>query len=488
MKSIISMFNILSIVSILFLSSCSSVVPNINDKSKTIELPVPINIKVKIKDAPLFVRSHLIKDKILNEKVSLNQQKTTLIDAINIVMPQMNIIVADSDVQLNKKISVRANKQTFKDYLQQLANASKYHISTDGKSVIIASVMSKTWDLSTLSMSSKAPQFTENKDENNAGKTVVVQNKDAPRLQLNQLDNNWLSIVTELQKMLGPKAIVTSNKKIGIISAIASPDKIKIADTWLSDLAASSVKQVHLKVSIIETSINSADGSGIDFSLLLKGNKGTFGISNEAITNINNAGSINVGTLLKTPLVLGEVNLEFLLNFLAKQGQIKVTNFPNLKIINGNSGKLKTGSKFDYIASVKSSTDQNGNIVSTPVVKTKDIGLQLELTAKISKDNKRIVVNVLPVVSSIKSINKVLTGSGQTAQEVVLLDIALTELSTQVIVKPNETVLIGGLYADSLTNNSKGLNNSFLNNIFGSFQRSQNKTEILILLTAILDV
>jgi type II secretory pathway component GspD/PulD (secretin) len=45
---------------------------------------------------------------------------------------------------------------------------------------------------------------------------------------------------------------------------------------------------------------------------------------------------------------------------------------------------------------------------------------------------------------------KLATGSGQSAQEVTLLDIALTELSTQVIVKPSQSILVGGLYADSI--------------------------------------
>jgi type II secretory pathway component GspD/PulD (secretin) len=93
--------------------------------------------------------------------------------------------------------------------------------------------------------------------------------------------------------------------------------------------------------------------------------------------------------------------------------------------------------------------------------------------------------HVLPTISTVKSATKLATGSGQSAQEVTLLDIALTELSTQVIVKPGQSILVGGLYADSIAKTSKGLNGDgdLLNVLFGSSNDSSSKKEILILLT-----
>ena len=456
---------------IIFLSACS----NTYETKVEIKEPSAITTPKTVPNTPVFVRKINIKDKILNKRININQRSISLIDAINLPMPQLVVVAKDSEVLLNKKISIRANNQRFGDYLKQLSSASKYHITINGNMVNVASKLSMSWDLSTLSMpepsDSDAP-------------AVVVQDENAQGApQLINSQSDWQSVVTQIENILGKDATVSFNERLGSVHASSTPDKIQLADNWIKELITGSQKQVFFEVAIIETTLNNSSGTGIDFSLLNKGSNGDFGISNLSQTSIAGAGIISIGTLLKTPLIFGDINLEVLLNLLKKQGQVKISNHPNILITNGGSTTLKTGNNVDYIASVDSSTDQNGNIVTTPVIKKQNTGLSIKLTAKISRDNKRITVNVLPKISAIKSSTKLATGSGQSAQEITLLDVSLTELSTQVIVRPNQSILVGGLYADNISKASKGINGDFLNAVFGSTTQEINKKEILIFLT-----
>lgn len=465
---------IINIIAVALLTSCGTENKKADANIKKWQLPEQLHVPKQEYASPVFVRTTNIKDRILNSKVSLNQQNIALIDAINLVMPQLSVVAADSVVVLNKKISVRFNNQGFGDYLKHLSNASKYHITINGNIVKVASSLSKSWDLSTLALSAQSSDASSSQE--------VTQKDDAPKL-VNQ-SSAWQSMITELPKLLGDDATISSNERIGFIQVTASPDKIKLADRWIREVSAGLRKQIFFTVRIIEARSNKSDGSGIDFSLLSKGKQGNFGISAEAIATSASSGVIKIGTLLNTPLILGDANLEFILNFLEKQGKVRITNTPKILVANGITAKIKTGSNFDYIASVDSVTDQNGNVVTTPVIEKRDIGLGLELSAKIAKNNKLITVNVLPTLTAIKERNTVETGTGQSAQEVTLLDVALTQLSTQVLIKPGQSILIGGLSIDSLEKASKGVDNTILNSVFGSTQSGNSQTEIVILLTA----
>jgi type II secretory pathway component GspD/PulD (secretin) len=45
------------------------------------------------------------------------------------------------------------------------------------------------------------------------------------------------------------------------------------------------------------------------------------------------------------------------LNFLRKQGNVRVDNQPNITVTNGREAYITTGDEFSYIASIKSATD-----------------------------------------------------------------------------------------------------------------------------------
>jgi hypothetical protein len=408
----------------------------------------------KVQTTDMFVRITNIKDKLLSKKVTINQQNISLIDAINIVMPSINVIAEDSDVELNKQVSVRADSIDFGSYLKQLANISKYHITTDGDKVFISSKLTKSWDLSTFI----------NKE------SVITTNGEG--LQSAAVNNNLDEVVRQLKSMLGDDAFVNYNKDFGLLNVSSAVDKINLADNYLTKLIDNSKKQIFFDVQIVETNIDDNLNAGIDFSIFSKG--ATSGIG-------GSSGVISISSMLKKPIVFDELNLDLMLNLLNQYGKTQVINNPSILLQNGVKKTLTTGEQSSYVKSIES-TVQDTSVIVTPVIESLSTGLELEIGGIVSANNKIITIDVHPKLSSIKSWEKLTTGSGDYTQEYNLPSFNETDLSVKVMVKPGQTLLIGGLYAESYAADENSADNKLLDAVFGSNKTNKTKKQILVLI------
>jgi len=107
----------------------------------------------------------------------------------------------------------------------------------------------------------------------------------------------------------------------------------------------------------------------------------------------------------------------------------------------------------------------------------------MRVTPKILPDN-RIVVSIVPIISSIKSFTTFTSGSGVSVQAFQTPNIALQKLATKVIVENGKTIHLGGLIATKVVNAAKGLPNAgILDVFFRGVQKSLERREIVILIT-----
>lgn len=403
----------------------------------------------------VFVRVNNIKDKILNKKVNINQQNISLIDAINIVMPNINIIAKDSDVVLTKKVSVRADNLNFGEYLKQLASVSKYYITTNGKKVFIASKLTKTWDVSTL-VDNQSVITTNNEGLSSASNT-------------SDLDE----IVKQLKTILGNNAFINHNNKFGTLSISSTVDKINLADNYISQLITSSKKQIFFDIKIIETNIDDSASAGVDFSIF---SNGTSDID-------AGSGAISISSMLKKPIVFNELKIDLLLNLLDKYGKTQIVNNPTILLQNGSRKAIKTTQNSTYIKSIETTVQDGGAVIVTPQTAEISTGLELSIAGVIANNNKLISIDIHPKVSSIKSWERLTTGSGDYSQELNLPSFNETDLNVKAMIKPGQTMLIGGLYAESYAADINSSNNEILDSVFGSTKTKKDKKEILILVT-----
>ena len=464
---------------------------------------------------PAFIVVKEPKDLKLEQKVNVSiKQPINIIAAIDFADSTLSIS-PDSGVDLNKKFNVKFNNQTLGVYFDFLENITGYHIELIDGVVYIKSIQTQTWHLQSLSLDNVEISSAKNSAKNDIGASTQEKQTNV---------DSWDEIIKQVKIIMNlddrPKFLfkiikavkkgaqegakegdkeeaeeqikafsVVHNKQLGTVTVTGMPKKLEQVDIWLSGLIKSSNRQVHLQVQVLDVTIDESIGQGINWNLISKQSSskqssGQFQISNNSKQVIDGAGLISIGSPIGTALNLGnKISLSVMLNLLRKQGNVRVDNQPNITVTNGREAYITTGDEFSYIASIKSATDAQGQITTTSDIQRMNIGIDMRVTPKILPDN-RIVVNIVPIISSIKSFTTLTSGSNNSTQEFKTPNIALQKLRTQVIVESGKTIHLGGLIASKVANAAKGLpDGGIMDMFFRGVQKSFERREIVILIT-----
>ncbi len=463
-----------------FLSACSGIGShtknNIDAQVDAIFKQKQSPIVFEKEPMPIFVSIKVPQDLKLAQQVNIAiKQPINLLAAIDFADNSLSIS-ADAGVDLDKKFSIKFNNQSLVRYFDYLQNITGYHLSLLDGVVWIKSTESKTWQLQSLSISSEKPTTSAKTDIKSSDTTPTVPT--VPDL------SDWQQIVKHIKATLGTKAIVVDNQQLGTISAIGLPLKIKQVDLWLNNLIKSSNRQVHLQVQVLDVTVDNAVGQGINWNLI-SNQSSKFQIGNKAAGfNIDGAGLISIGTPEGALINLGKkITLDVMLDLLAKQGKVRIENQPNITVTNGAEAYISTGDEFSFVSEVNATPDDNGNVITTSEIERMSVGVEMRVTPKILPDN-RIVVSIVPIISSIKSFTTLTSDSGTSVQEFQTPNIALQKLATKVIVESGKTIHLGGLIATKVVNAAKGLPNAGIFDVFfRGVQKSLESREIVILIT-----
>lgn len=175
--------------------------------------------------------------------------------------------------------------------------------------------------------------------------------------------------------------------------------------------------------------------------------------------------------------MMGEDNLEVLLNFLKTLGNTKVLSNPKIAVLNNQEAKILVGQKQAYVTT----TTTTGQTTSTTAesVTFIDVGIQFAVTPTINDDGF-VTMKIKPEVSSV--IEFLTTPSGN---RIPIVDSSRVE--TSVMVKDGVSIVIGGLRKD--TNDEQRRKIPILGDIpilgkpFNSFTTSKRTIELVIILT-----
>jgi type II secretory pathway component GspD/PulD (secretin) len=474
-----------------------TITPNVIDVA-LLETQSPIVFRSEPTPASIIVKT--FKDARLTKNISVAiKQPINIIAAIDFADNTLSTSI-DTGVDLNKQFVVNFKKQTLENYFNYLENITGYSINLVNSIVYVRSIKTKTWNLQTLSL--KTVQIQTN------SKTDIKSDSSTPSAN-NQINQHWQDIVNHVEIIMSGgessdksdkdtksadtnksnssnnnlKAIVTNNQRLGTITAIGLPTRIKQVDFWLNNLINASNRQIHLQVQVLDVSVDESVGQGINWNLISEQSSG-FQIGNDVKQVIDGAGIISIGTPMGAIIDLGKsISLDVMLNLLREQGKVRVDNQPNITVTNGHEAYITTGDQFSYVSSINSTPDATGNVVTTSEIERMSVGVDMRVTPKILPDN-RIVVSIVPIISSIKSFTTLTSGSDESLQEFQTPNIALQKLSTQVIVESGKTIHLGGLIASKVANAVKGLPNEGVMDIFfKGVQKSLERREIVILVT-----
>ncbi len=163
-----------------------------------------------------------------------------------------------------------------------------------------------------------------------------------------------------------------------------------------------------------------------------------------------------------------------IIDLLSKDNNARVLSAPHVIASNNQEANLRIGNEIPILKELRLDTDNNP-------IRTFDrqkIGLEVKIKPSIA-ENRDVSLDLMIKVSSVRS-SVVAVESGQ-------ITTSDREVASHVVVKDRQTLVIGGLMRDDVTDDSSGIpvlrELPGVGKLFGSEGTEREKTELLVLIT-----
>lgn len=190
-------------------------------------------------------------------------------------------------------------------------------------------------------------------------------------------------------------------------------------------------------------------------------------VATSGLSTFYNAGSVKA--LLKAEASLDNINV-------ISSPSLMVLNNQKAKINVGDQVPISTGSTQVPIAGGTS----GASIAQSNSIQYKDTGVTLDVTPRVNA-NGLVIMKLKQVVSSVVPV------TDPTSTQASSPTINKKEIDSSVAVHDGETIVLGGLISDDVSDNKNGIpflyNLPVIGSLFGGTKKSDVKTELVILIT-----
>lgn len=229
-------------------------------------------------------------------------------------------------------------------------------------------------------------------------------------------------------------------------------------------------KEVLIDAKILQIVLNDQYKWGVDWEGIISDYQAlTLKSDFDILTDSDKKGRISIG-------ILPNDDYSVLIEALDTVGETNILSSPRITTINNKEAKILVGSTTPYVTST--TTSSSGTSVIAESVNFIDVGVKLYVTPTIHEDNF-ITMKIKPEVSSVTS--NVTTSSNNTIPVV-----ETSEAETNVTVKDDVTIVIGGLMKDEKIKSTKKIpllgDIPLLGVAFRNISDQNKKTEIVIFL------
>ena len=416
----------------------------------------------------------------------------------------VTVSARDEVVDLNARTPVRADGVTVRDYLGQLEGESGYRIELrPGEGIVdVSAIVTRTWHLPALAGMADFNArlgFNEGGDGEEDGEDS--ERSHVMYSSLTHDDDVWESIVGHAHCILGTgecrrggqaepggdtaalepgpgsaragETWLVDNRRLGTISAGGRPQPMARLDRWLSDMTSHSLRLVRLECAILDVAMDERYAMGIDFDAVFGSDGDFFRITHDPE---DDGGSYwTLGTVLDS----GRFDLDFFIRRLAHHTDVTVKSRARLVVTNAATAYLNTGEVFSYLSGIRSVATEG--VATTSFEQSRlQIGLELAVTPRVLDDSGRMLVEVVPILSSVVRFDRL----GDSDNRVDTPVIALRQMSSQAITRSGRPVVIGGLTLDRLASDSKTpFSGTWLDRWLASRDRESESRQLLIVIT-----
>jgi MSHA biogenesis protein MshL len=228
------------------------------------------------------------------------------------------------------------------------------------------------------------------------------------------------------------------NMFTGTLTVSASKQKIALIDKYMDAVLKETSKQVLIEAKMVEVILNDVNSYGINWDNFFLNDKLRYS-QNFATTAASSLETIGLAPVAAISYIANGV--DGLLNLLSQQGRIETLGNPRIRVLNGQSALISSGSLIPYWEKNVEDGEDLRRLVSYNRVTILD-GIMLGVTPFIHDDGT-ITLNVVPV-STIAERDKVQLGEeGEIAASFPVLN--LKEAGSVLNMRDGETVVLGGM-------------------------------------------
>ena len=276
---------------------------------------------------------------------------------------------------------------------------------------------------------------------------------------------NASHVLAAMRQISAPKNVHLDERANAVIVR-DTPEVIAVIERLVASLDIAQ-SEVTMDVQVLEVNTNDVLDVGIDYPPDLR----------FSVLGKDGADKVTVGDLLHLNSdrigVSSRSDLGMAVNLLQKKGKTKVLANPKIRVRNMEKASIKIGEKVPVV------TTTNANGVVTESVNYQDVGLILQVEPRISLSDE-VSVKVSMEVSNLK-------GEVKTAGGGIVYPMSTRNAETVMTARDGETQVLAGLIKQQQDRSSNGLPGlstlGWLGSLFGGQKRSDENTEIILLLT-----
>jgi MSHA biogenesis protein MshL len=275
------------------------------------------------------------------------------------------------------------------------------------------------------------------------------------------------ALATGLQAITGTTPITETATRTIVYQA--TNRTARMAESYFQRIRSNTALIV-FEVYIWEVSLNADNATGIDWENIAAFGKFKSGIKFPGPTPADNAISIGIPTTGDFSFGADQV-----LSFISNYGAVKTISQPQITVLSGAQATLRAADTVNYVSSLSRSTDNGETTISTETSSV-DTGFTLSISS--AWDNATVYGNINISLQQFQGFDTF--GEG-TENELQLPKTTERQLSTQIRIRPGDSLLIGGLVRENDEHDTSGP--GFFKPLFPtSRSASSSNTELVFLL------
>jgi MSHA type pilus biogenesis protein MshL len=283
-------------------------------------------------------------------------------------------------------------------------------------------------------------------------------------------------------KSKGSLGQVTYDRPLGIITVTAPRGVLERTDSYFENLKTELYRQVTIEAKIVEVELTENNRTGINWNSLLNNANFDFHLDVQKLNPF--ADMLSDANLQKRFVTMEDKNFSLLLDLIEDQGHTEILANPKITVMNGQPALINVGESIQYVSQIIQTVSDSGAVTVTPTTSQVFSGLGLGVIANIVEDE--VILNLTPIESEVTDWNSEVIGGNS----LTLPTVSVREMNTQVRVKSEDMLVIGGLISsikDYEESGIKGLRKlAFGSKAFKQDGVDSRKRELVILLRPVI--